>query len=341
MGFAIESQIVELVAARQLAIRRETLDLDSLPADSLAAETLYSAISPGTEIAAYTGKPPLRPGRVFPRLLGYCNVAEVTAIGAAVRRYRVGDRILTFQSHRTAFVAREESVITRVPEGADLAVSATTYLFHLGYNALLRGGLAPGYHVGVIGLGTLGLGGVMLTSLFGGNVLAFSHQEPALALARRFGARLALRKDDPEIAAAVARETAGCGLDLVITTSNQWSDWKLALSLPRKGGVICVLGFPGRSHPIPDFNPLDSQYFYDRQLSLIACGYSPDLLAAPEDVRFTVQRNCVFLLEEITRGRLRAGELVGSIVDWHEIGSIYETMAARRASPLTVVLRWK
>src|SRR5688572_21668827 len=41
--------------------------------DQLLARTEFSAVSLGTEMAAYSGEPPLRPGIIYPRLVGYCN----------------------------------------------------------------------------------------------------------------------------------------------------------------------------------------------------------------------------------------------------------------------------
>jgi D-arabinose 1-dehydrogenase-like Zn-dependent alcohol dehydrogenase len=214
-------------------------------------------------MAAYRGDPPLRPGNAYPRLVGYCNVAEIVATGSAVTCYAVGDRILTHQSHRSAFVVEETSVLATLPSGADLVHAATTYLFHLGYNALLTGGFQPGQRVAVMGLGTLGLATVALGSAFGASVAAFSDQPDALRLAQELGADFALPK-----AAATSQPQDGdvaghTGIDLVVTTSNTWDDWLLALRLASRGGTICVLGFPGRTEPVPPFNPLDSQYFYD------------------------------------------------------------------------------
>lgn len=70
----------------------------ALQSDQVFARTLYSAISPGTEIAAFLGCPPLRPGKLCPRVVGYCNVAEVLAIGAGVTLCRTGDTILKVSS---------------------------------------------------------------------------------------------------------------------------------------------------------------------------------------------------------------------------------------------------
>jgi threonine dehydrogenase-like Zn-dependent dehydrogenase len=337
----LESKVIELIGPKKLIVKKEKIDIKSVKPNELIGETLYSAISPGTEVAAYKGDPPLRPGKVYPRVLGYCNVAEVVMKGDSVTKYEIGDRILTFQSHRSSFICKEESIITKIPENADLIEATTTYLFQLGYNALLKGNFKPGYNVAVIGLGTLGLMTVVLANLFGAKVYAFSNQRANLELAKEFGACLVFNKDAISIYEVIDRNTGGVGIDIVVTTSNNWEDWKLAISLARKEGTICVLGFPGRKDPIPPFNPLDSQFFYDRQLQIIACGYSPDLEIPSHDIRFTVKRNCKFILDLIIQKKIPARRFISSISHWEDIEEIYKIIADRKVSFLTSVLKWK
>jgi threonine dehydrogenase-like Zn-dependent dehydrogenase len=278
--------------------------------------------------------------KVYPRVVGYCNVAEVVAKGSSVTKYEVGNRILTFQSHRTAFSCPEDKVVLKIPESADLMAAATTYLFHLGYHALLRGDFQPGHNVAVLGLGTLGLTTVALASISGARVYALSNQPSSLELAAEFGARETWRKDIQDLRDRLNLSTGGTGIDLLVTSSGSWEDWWLALSLVRKGGKICVLGFPGRTEPIPNFNPLDSRFFYDNQLSLIACGYTPDYEISAADIRFTIKRNCQFLLELIMQGKLPAKRLISMTADWREIGKVYEALAGRKNPILTCILNW-
>ena len=337
----IVSKIIELKNPENIVIKEEKLHADRLKADEILAETIYSAVSPGTEVAAYKGDPPLRPGKAYPRLVGYCNVAKIIAAGHDVARYSPGDHILTFQSHRSAFICSEESIICKISDGDDLAAAATTYLFHLGYDALLKGGVTAGHNIAVVGLGTIGLNAVALGGLFGANVYGFSNQAASSELAAEFGARKVFKKDNHQVTDIINRETGESGIDIVVSTSNSWADWKLAIRLARRGGKVCVVGFPGRTDPIPDFNPLDSQFFYDKQLTLIACGYTPDYVIDARDIRFTIKRNCQFLLNLILEKKLPARKIISSTFDWQQIQSVYDAIAERKAHFLSGVLQWK
>jgi len=337
----MESKVIELKDQLQISVKTEVLDIENLADDRVAAETIFSAISPGTEISAFKGDPPLRPMKVYPRVVGYCNIAQIIAVGKSVSDYQAGDYILTHQSHRSAFICPAEGIITIVPADADLAKASTTYLFHLGYSALMKGDVRPGHNLVVVGLGTLGLATVAVSRFFGTKTFALTGRNDILPLARDLGADTALNKNEPTLKDTIASESHETGIDVVVTTSNSWQDWKLALSLPRKGGKICVLGFPGRTDAIPDFNPLDSRYFYDNQLSLIACGYTPDTQLLPHDIRFNLKRNCKFLLEQIINNNLPAHRIISSIEPWTKIEDIYQTMALRKDPIITAVLQWK
>src|SRR5262245_1716198 len=170
----------ELHGPRDLVVTQQSIELEALGDNEIAAETRYSAVSPGTEIAAYRGDPPLRPMRQYPRLMGYCNVAEIVAVGAAVRTLRVGQIILTFQSHRSAFVCSASDIIAVVEPAIEATLATTTYLFHLGYAALLRADVRAGNTVAVLGLGAIGLTTVAVAAMAGARTFVLSDQKEAL-----------------------------------------------------------------------------------------------------------------------------------------------------------------
>jgi threonine dehydrogenase-like Zn-dependent dehydrogenase len=337
----VHSKKIVLQGKFKISIETETLDIDNLYNNQIAAETLFSAISPGTEVSAFKGDPPLRPMKVYPRVVGYCNVGQIVAVGKGVEEYQIGDIILTNQSHRSAFVCSADLILAKVPEDACLPQTSTTYLFHLGYNALLQGDVRPGCNVAVLGLGTLGLTTVAVSKLFGAKTMALTGREYIFPIATEMGADIVVNKDNPKLGEIISSNFYETGIDVLVTTSNSWKDWKIALEIPRKKGKICVLGFPGRTHPIPDFNPLDSRNFYDKQLNIIGCGYTPKNSLPPEDLRFNLKRNCKYLLEQILNGTLPADKIISAVVAWTEIEDLYQALLKRKKDLITAVLKWK
>lgn len=315
------------------------IDLTALQDDDIAASTLSTAISPGTEIAAFVGAPPLRPGPVYPRLVGYCNIAEVVAVGRSVVGIKAGDRIATHQSHRSAFVCAASDVLAVLPDDVDSGLAATTYLFHLGYTAVLRADAKVGDNLAVIGLGTLGLTTAAVGAMAGMSVVGLSNQNIHDAAA--FGIEEVIPKTQAAFERPGNRFSKAAPIDLVVSTSNDWPDWLLALQIARFGGSVAVTGFPGRGLPNPDFNPLDSQYFYDKQLTIYASGYVPDLDVLPQDIRHTLKRNFQFLLGAIARGALPAAQLISERTHSKNLGAVYERLAGREPELRTAILEWK
>jgi threonine dehydrogenase-like Zn-dependent dehydrogenase len=334
----IECYIIELLGPRQLVITKKILDINIAP-DEVYAKTIYTAISPGTEIAAYKGDPPLRPCKAYPRVVGYCNVAEIVAKGEDVSEYDIGDKILTGQSHRSAFVCKTQEIMMKLPKQSDLRKSVTTYLFELGYDALLKGNIKPGYNIAVVGLGTLGMTTLAMAGLSNSKVYGFSNQRVCAEIAQKMGVTV-FRKDDDSYISLINKDTAGIGIDLVVTTSNQWTDWEMALKLVRKGGTIIIMGFPGRSQPIPNFNPLDSQYLYDKQLTISTCGYTPDYDIAPCDIRFTIKRNIRYLHDLIQNDKLPVADIISGKAKWNKIEEVYQKYVEQKSNLFTYILDW-
>lgn len=328
----IQARIVWLNAPHVIELRTETL---AAPAPGqLLCETIVSAISPGTELAAYTGQPPLRLSVVYPRLQGYCNVARV--IESAVEGVASGACVLSFTSHRSHFLLGGGDVLYTLSDGADAGQIACTYLYHLGYNAVLRSGVRPGARVLVIGLGALGLTSVAMAAMAGADVYALSDQAVPRDLALKMGAKGVFARADE----AAVKVALGGGADVVISTVNGWADWQAALRLAGQNGVIACLGFPGRGQEAPQLNPLDSQYFYMKQLRIEAVGWSPEIDDSRGFLRFNERANIAWLAGLIERGRLDPSLLISGRYQGTDIARAYNDLIARVGSPITYLLDW-
>jgi 2-desacetyl-2-hydroxyethyl bacteriochlorophyllide A dehydrogenase len=333
--------VYELVEPEVLVPRRAQLDPAGLAADEILAKTEYTVVSPGTEIAAWRGDPPLRPSATYPRLVGYCNLAQIVAVGSEVTDLSVGDRVLTHESHRSAFISKRSAVLLRVTENDEPTrkLLTATYLYQLGYAALLAGGMTPGHVVAVVGFGALGIATANLVKVFGGVPLIFTNQEasttPALTLALED-----VHPKAPLPQAFFEARFEMDGVDIAIDTSNAWSDLRLCMELTRKGGKVVCLGFPGRGGDMPDFNPLDPQYFYDKQLSVHHCGYMPDLEAEAQDVRFTLKRSMRFLADLIVRGSLNPQPILSIEASWADLGKVYRMLDSKSAGQYSAVIAW-
>jgi threonine dehydrogenase-like Zn-dependent dehydrogenase len=327
-----------LMAPGNLVFEDLEIDLDSLGPEQLYAETERSAVSVGTERAAYLGHPPLRPGPAYPRLMGYCNVARVVRVGSAVKTIAAGQRILTHQSHQSCFACDAKEALAVVPDGVAPRSASLTYLAHLGLTAFQRAGLQAGESVAVQGLGVIGLAAVALGRALGARVLAVGNDDGRLSRAAALGASACLQVNAPDHLRAVEAFQPG-GADVVVTTANTWEAWRDSLEMVREHGRIAVLGFPGRAQPPPAWNPFDPTLFYMKQPAILSVG----LPAGPTtwgdgDRQVAMRENLKMLLELQREGRLPLERLITHERPWFQLEEVYRLSSDRAL--VGAVLDW-
>ncbi len=323
-----QSQVAVLLGPRQLEFEVRNLPVDPLPANNFLAETIVTAISPGTETAAWLGLPPLRRGPIYPRLVGYCNVARVLSCGEGCSSLNPGDRILTFSSHCSRFILPESEVLAVLPPDLSADHAVLAYLFHLGYSAVLAAAKPAGTSAVVLGLGVLGLTSCALAQLAGWQVAAVTDQAPVSALP---GVEFHHRDDPPAPASA----------QVVIVTSGRWSDWDLALRLASQRAEIVVLGFPGREASSIPFNPLRPEDFYQRQLRITAAGLCPEYSDSRGFCHFNERSNIVRIFDWFRKGRLDPGLLRAPRCPVHQLPNLYHSLCSNDRTVHTYLLDWQ
>ena len=183
--------------------------------------------------------------------------------------------------------------------------------------------------IAIVGFGALGFTTASLVRVFGGTPTIFTGRpiEPLPACLE--GALLVPKT-------VMSPDT----MDIVVNTSDAWSDYLLSVQLARRGGVLVLLGFPGRDDPQPPFNPLASQYLYDKLLSVRQAGHVADADVPAHEVRFTLRRNLVYLHGLIQSGTLDVSPLLAWRVSWRELASVYDGLVRRRPGTCTALLEW-
>ncbi len=214
---------------------------------------------------------------VYPVVPGHEIVGRVTAVGSAVKKYKVGDHVAvgcmvdscmacdqcrkgeeqfcreeatwtycgcdrvdgsnTMGGYSKNLVVREEFAL-RVPDGLDLSRAAPLLCAGITtYSPLRTWNVGPGSRVGVVGLGGLGHMAVKLASAMGAEVTVISRSESRGLEARRLGADRLLVSGDADAMAKAANS-----LDLIIDTVPVKHDINIYLPLLDIDGTICLVG---------------------------------------------------------------------------------------------------
>jgi 2-desacetyl-2-hydroxyethyl bacteriochlorophyllide A dehydrogenase len=229
----------------------------------------------GSDLHIFHGRVPVDPGTT----IGHEYVGTVTAVGDAVTRVAVGDRVLgcflvacgsctnclrgdyhrcergrTFGHGKNlgslggtqadqALIPFADMTLRKVPEG----MSAETALFAgdvagTGYHAIAHAGMREGDAVAVLGLGPVGLCAVQAAVAGGATqVFAVDSVEQRLDLAAQFGATpIHLTEGDPK--REVRAATEGRGADVVVEAVGRPEAVDAAISLARNAGTVSGIG---------------------------------------------------------------------------------------------------
>ncbi|MDZ7603647.1 MAG: NAD(P)H-quinone oxidoreductase [Hoeflea sp.] len=146
---------------------------------------------------------------------------EVVAAGAAVTRFKPGDRVcaLVPGGGYAEFCCVDETNALPAPGGLTMTEAAALpeTFFTVWHNVFQRGGLKAGetflVHGGTSGIGTTA---IQLAKAFGARVLATAGSEAKCAAMRDLGADVAINYRESDFVDAVREATGGKGVDLIL-----------------------------------------------------------------------------------------------------------------------------
>lgn len=278
--------------------------------------------------------------------LGYSAAGEVIDVGAGVTHLAVGDLVACagagYANHAEInFVPKH--LAARVPPSVPTADAAFVTLGAIALHGVRRLAPAIGDQIVVVGLGLLGQLTVQLLRAAGCRVLGIDLNPERAALARTFGAELAI-DDSHAPLAAVTQWTAGALADGAIVCASAKDGQLLNRCfdlLRRKGRLVLVGDVPIR---------VSREAIYRKELEfLISTSYGPGRYDQTYEeqgqdyprayVRWTEGRNLEEVLRLLASGVLNVRALTGLTVAVDEAGAGYARLAAPEP-PVAVVLEY-
>src|SRR5438128_9276477 len=125
-------KIRQAVIVEPFKVDVRTVELPDPAANQILVETEISAVSPGTELAVYTGthqwlKDPKLPDWKFPFRSGYSAAGTVLAVGSEVTGWKAGDRVSYPGNHASAellTIGHERGKLWKLPAKLDFEKAA-------------------------------------------------------------------------------------------------------------------------------------------------------------------------------------------------------------------------
>ena len=208
-----------------------------------------------------------------PALFGHEMAGDIVSVGAAVKNFSVGERIvaansapcdrcffcrrgqtnlcedLIFNNGAYAeFIRLPERIVEkntyRLPDDLDYRDAALAEPLACALRGLDETNLQPGDTLAVMGLGPIGLMFVRLAKYaYGARVIVMARRIEQMDRALMLGADEAiLMSENSAVISAVKARTAGRGADVVIEAIGHPATWELATQMVRRGGTINFFG---------------------------------------------------------------------------------------------------
>ncbi len=209
---------------------------------------------------------------VPPALFGHELAGDIVAVGADVRGWRVGQRVVAANSapcgecyfcrrnHENLcddllfnngayaeYIRIPARIVERnmyeLPAHVDYQDAALVEPLACVLRGLEETRVGPGDNVAVMGLGPIGSMFVRMAKVYGAHVIAIGRRQSQLDRAIRMGAdEGVLAGDGADVVAQVKGMTGGRGVDIAIEAVGQPEAWQTALHMLRRGGTVNFFG---------------------------------------------------------------------------------------------------
>ncbi|MBQ3084829.1 MAG: zinc-binding alcohol dehydrogenase [Clostridia bacterium] len=312
-------------------------ELGPVEGDLVQVKMDYTVISGGTERACILGMPNTNGG--WPHRLGYCGVGTVAAVGEAVEKIAVGDRVLVYHGHHSQYNLQHEAKITKVEcDAIDSLEAAFVVIASMGLGGVRKLELELGESAMVMGLGLLGIFALQFLRLSGANPLIAADLNPERrALALKLGADYALDPSAEDFVEQVKEITKGKGVNATVEVTGVSAAMKQALECASWMGRISLLGCTRVSDCAVDYY----QQVHRPGIKLIGAHnfVRPKVESYPH--HWTHQDDCKAILELIERGRLDVKSVVSRVVPPETAPEIYTELCDNPNFPLGTVFDWR
>jgi threonine dehydrogenase-like Zn-dependent dehydrogenase len=297
----------------------------TLGANEVRGRTLYTLVSPGTELAwNYTGAS-------FPSFPGYAATFEVEEIGVEVKWVSKGDLCFCMGPHRSyqqvdAKVAHP--IAGRLPP--ETAVLAR--LMGVSMTTLMTTTARPGDRVMVTGAGPVGYLAAQMFALSGYEVFVVEPDEARRRQVEQSGLHGVYGRtpvDDAGIAGTVA---------LVVECSGHEQAVLDACKVVRKRGEVVLVGVPWRRQTEAYAHELLSLVFH--KYVVLRSGWEWELpLHASDFSPHSIHTGFDTALRWLADGRIRTEGLVTRTAP-HDAQRVYQDLLHRRAKGLFMTFDW-
>jgi len=315
--------------------------------NQILVKTEASAVSPGTELAVYTGthqwlKDPTLPDWKFPFRPGYSAAGTVLAVGTEVRGWQPGDRVSYPGNHASAellTLGHERGRLWPLPRALEAHKAALACVARYGMGASIRAGITLGRSAAVLGLGLIGQFTLRCLIAAGANpVVGIDSVRMRREAALAAGADRVLDPATGDVREQLTRVLGARGAEIVADATGVPDAVPTAMGLACDAGQVVVVGSPrGWAKDVNFYDDLHRRY-------LEVSGAHGNMLFEPAHTRLAgawdINKAQRWLLAALASERLSLARLVTHQIAVSELGAAYEGLLKNKEEYLGVVVSW-
>jgi 2-desacetyl-2-hydroxyethyl bacteriochlorophyllide A dehydrogenase len=325
-----------------------TVDLPAPADNQILVECHVSAISPGTELAVYTGthqwlKDPDMPDWKFPFKSGYSAAGVVAAVGSGITGWKPGDRVSypgNHASHELLTMGHERGRLWKLPDSLDFEKAALACILRYGMGASIRAGITLGRSFAVLGLGMIGQSALRCAIAAGGNpVIGIDSVKMRREAALGAGADLVLDPNDADYIKQLQTFLGARGAEIVADCTGVPDAVPVAMSLADNAGQVVVVGSPrGKAQNVNFYDDLHRRY-------IEVTGGHGNMLFEPAHTRLAgawdINKAQRWLLAGLAARRISLNKLITHRITPEQLGETYEGLLKKKDEYLCAVMKWR
>ncbi|PWH15590.1 MAG: hypothetical protein DDG60_05575 [Anaerolineae bacterium] len=328
----MQTRAIVFTAPNQVAL--ESIEIPAPAAGEVLIESIYTLISPGTELRCRAGQ---QEGVVFPFIPGYSMVGRVVGRGAGVS---LPEGTLVFcggtskaslnlaWGGHVAHAIQPAGNVYPLPEGMNPLHAPAAKLAAIAYRGVRLSNPRPHETVAVIGLGAIGLLAAQLHALSGARVVAADLSPYRVANAQKAGLEAfvpqgnlgeAFRAYFPNGADVVVDATGAPAVlaqAVEVARDKPWDD------SPELGARVVIQGSYAGAFSLP------YQAVFMKELSFYV----------PRDVQ---PRDIRAMLDVMARGKLNVETLISAVRAPETAPETYAALAEPGAELITAAFHWQ
>ncbi len=338
----MQNAFVNIAARNVVRLDTEEIDPADLAPDQLLIATEWTFISAGTELANYTGVEPKtrQPGSwcFYPWRSGYANVGIVQAIGSAVTRAAVGDRVFTYARHEALARYSQERLVYPVPQDIAPDIAAASRMAGVAATSILVAAVHGAPTVAIFGLGLVGNLACQLFRARGCRVIGVDPIQERRALAAAVGIPCVIDGTPAAVQTRIMELTDGRRADIGVDAVGHSAVCMQALHATRNRGQLVILGTPRApvQGNLTDFLGA-THYRSIRVLGALEWQYPMYPTLNSEISQFEKQR---MIFDWVQEGRVQLEPLISHRLPPQEIEAAYQGLLHRKDTYTGVLLQW-